>query len=193
MKGKPEACEPHLEVCKELLCFVPVLETDDGVFRIAVAYFANADKLDCRQRICIVSWVLALPRIHQTVDGERIFCDSCASTDVSEECPLNRSFFLAAHVWGLPAFVAPISTKLLDSLQLKCRQSLPTAPPTGSSILAHGFRKPGSTFQNQPHELDQPVDVAQGRFRQSATSLASNTVGTNKSRGHCPCLEGAIR
>jgi len=35
MKGKPEACEPHLEVCKELLCFVPVLETDDGVIRIA--------------------------------------------------------------------------------------------------------------------------------------------------------------
>ena len=35
MKGEPEACEPHLEVCKELLCFVPVLEADDGVIRIA--------------------------------------------------------------------------------------------------------------------------------------------------------------
>ena len=35
MNGETEACEPRLEVGKEPLCFVPMLEADDGVIRIA--------------------------------------------------------------------------------------------------------------------------------------------------------------
>src|SRR5271169_1896991 len=35
MKGEPEACEPCLKIGKELLCFVPMLEADDRVVRIA--------------------------------------------------------------------------------------------------------------------------------------------------------------
>ena len=35
MKGEPKACEPCLEIGKELLCLVPMLKADDGVVRIA--------------------------------------------------------------------------------------------------------------------------------------------------------------
>ena len=35
MKGEAKACEPCLEIGKELLCLVLMLKADDGVVRIA--------------------------------------------------------------------------------------------------------------------------------------------------------------
>jgi hypothetical protein len=35
MKVQAKASEPYLEIGKELLCFVPVLEANDGVVRVA--------------------------------------------------------------------------------------------------------------------------------------------------------------
>src|SRR5262245_26461037 len=35
VKGEPEACEPRLEIGKELLCLVLMLKTDDGVVGLA--------------------------------------------------------------------------------------------------------------------------------------------------------------
>ena len=34
MKIESKTSEPHLEIGKELLCFVPVLEANDGVVRV---------------------------------------------------------------------------------------------------------------------------------------------------------------